>query len=79
MTIQAKKLDLIERLIWLTDADALNKIDKFLNKTIKEKYESKLHPMTGAQYKARLDKAEDDLKHIRIITQDDLEKESENW
>jgi hypothetical protein len=79
MTIQAKKLDLIERLIWLTDTEALNKIDKLLNKTIKEKYESKLHPMTGAQYKSRLEKAEENLKHKRVIKQDDLEKESENW
>ena len=79
MTIQAKKLDLIERLIWITDTDALNKIDKFLNETIKEKYESKLHPMTGSQYKARLEKAEKDLKNKRIIMQEELEKESENW
>lgn len=79
MDIQAIKLNLIERLIWLSDTKTINQIDKLLNKTIKDKYEAKLKPMTGEQYKARLENAEDDLKNNRIISQEDLEDEIKNW
>lgn len=79
MDIQAIKLNLIERLIWLSDTKTINQIDKLLNKTIKDKYEAKLKPMTGEQYKTRLENAEDDLKNNRVISQEDLEDEIKNW
>lgn len=79
MNIQAKKLNLIEKLIGLSDTTTINKIDKLLNKTIVFDYEAKQKPMTSSEYKSRLDKAEKDLKHGRVINQEDLEKESENW
>ncbi|HTA28428.1 MAG TPA: hypothetical protein VK809_11600 [Bacteroidia bacterium] len=79
MNIQAKKLNLIEKLISLSDTTTINKIDKLLNKTVVSAYEAKQKPMTGSEYKSRLDKAEKDLKHGRVISQDELEKESENW
>ena len=79
MNIQAKKLNLIEKLIVLSDTTTINKIDKLLNKNLVTTYEAKQKPMTGAEYKLRLDKAEEDLKNGRVISQEDLEKESENW
>jgi len=79
MDLQTKKLTLIERLIWLSDTTTISKIDKLLNKTIKEKYEAKLKPMTDAQYKARLDKAEYDFKKGNVTAQSDMEKEIQNW
>jgi hypothetical protein len=42
-------------------------------------YEAKQKPMTGSEYESCLDKAEKDLKNGRIISQEDLEKESKNW
>jgi hypothetical protein len=79
MNIQAKKLNLIEKLIGLSDTTTINKIDKLLNKTVLSAYKAKQSPMTGSEYKSRLEKAEKDLKHGRVISQEDLEKESEGW
>jgi len=79
MNIQAKKLSLIEKLIGLSDTTTINKIDELLNNRLVSSYEAKQKPMTGEEYKMRLDKAEDDFKNGRIISQEDLEKESENW
>ena len=79
MNIQAKKLNLIEKLIVLSDTATIDKIEKLLNKKVIKSYEAKQKPMTGDEYKVRLDKAEDDLINGRVINQGDLEKESENW
>ncbi len=79
MNIQAKKLNLIERLIALSDASTINKIDRLLNKNVLSAYEAKQKSMTGSEYKSRLEKAEKDLKKGRVINQGELEKESENW
>lgn len=77
MNIQAKKLSLIEKLIGLSDTNTIDKIDKLLSKKTTIAYGEKQKPMTGAEYKARLDLAEDDLKQGRVLKQDDLEKEAE--
>jgi hypothetical protein len=79
MNIQAKKLNLIEKLIGLSDTTTINKIDKLLNKTVISSYETKLKPMTDSEYKLKLERAEKDLKNGRVISQEDLEKESEKW
>jgi len=42
-------------------------------------YETKQKPMTGSEYKSRLEKAEKELEKGRVISQEELEKESENW
>ena len=47
--------------------------------SIIDDYEAKLKPMTEEEFKARLEKAEDDFKNGRVISHEDLEKESERW
>ena len=79
MDLQTRKLNLIERLIWLNDLTTLNKIDKLLDKTTKVNYEARIKPMTNAQYKSRLDKAEDDFIKGNVTEQSDFEKEILNW
>ncbi len=79
MDLQTRKLTLIERLIWLNDLTTLNKIDKLLDKSAKVNYEARIKPMTNAEYKARLDKAEDDFKKGNVTEQSDFEKEILNW
>ena len=79
MNIQAKKLNLIEKLIELTDTSTIEKIDKLLEKNKTAAYRAKQKPMTGSEYKARLELAEEDLKNGRTQSQEELEKESENW
>jgi len=53
------------------------KLSNFVN--VISAYEAKQKPMTGSEYKSRLNKAEKDLKSGRVISQEDLEKEVENW
>ena len=74
-----KKLDLIEKLIRLSDTTTINKIDKLLNNNGITNYEAKLKPMTGEEFKARIEKSEDDFKNGRVISHEDLKKEAENW
>lgn len=79
MNIAAKKIELIEWLARIHDKSLLEKIEILKKKSIAETYESRMKPMTSQQYKSLLDQAEKDYKNGNVTSQEDLEKESENW
>ena len=79
MNIAAKKVELIEWLAKIQDKSLLEKVEILKKKAIAESYESKMKPMTSRQYKSLLDQAEEDYKNGRVTSQENLEKESENW
>ena len=79
MNIAAKKVELIEWLAKIQDKSLLEKVEILKKKAIAESYESKMKPMTSRQYKSLLDQAEKDYKNGMVTSQENLEKESENW
>lgn len=79
MNIAVKKVEIIEWLVQLKDESLLKKIEKLKNQSIKDSYESKLKPMTSKSYKAMLRESEEDYLKGRVTTQDNLEREVENW
>ena len=79
MNIAAKKVELIEWLAKIQDKSLLEKVEILKKKAVSESYESKMKPMTSRQYKSLLDQAEEDYNNGRVTSQEDMEKESENW
>ncbi len=79
MDLAAKKVELIEWLTRIEDRSLLEKIEDLKKKAIVESYESRMRPMTSEQYKSLLDKSEEDYKSGRVTSQEDLDKESDNW
>ncbi len=79
MDIQTVKLNLLQKLMGVSNAALLEKIEKMLDKEMIVGYTVDGKPLTKAVYDNRLKKAEDQIKAGRFITQEDLEKESENW
>lgn len=79
MDLAVKKVELIEWLARIEDKSLLEQVDILKKKSIAEAYEARMKSMTPNQYKAILDQAEDDYKHGRVTSQEDLEKESKNW
>jgi hypothetical protein len=79
MDIAVKKIELIEWLARVQDKAVIKKIESLKNQSIKESYEAKLKPMSSKEYKAILEKSEEDYIQGRVMTQKALEKESESW
>jgi hypothetical protein len=79
MEIALKKMELIEWLIKLNDKSTIKKVEELRNQSVKSRYEAKLRPMSSRAYKSMLERGMEDYKNGRTTSQEDLEKESENW
>lgn len=79
MDIAVKKVELIEWLAKVQDKSVLKKVEHLKTESIKDTYEKKLKPMSSKAYKAMLEASMEDYRKGRVISQKDLEKESENW
>ncbi|MDZ7608652.1 MAG: hypothetical protein U5K79_24395 [Cyclobacteriaceae bacterium] len=79
MNIAVKKVELIEWLAGLQDKSILNELESLKKKAVAESYESRMKPMSSQQFRSIGDRSEQDYKNGRITSQENLEKESENW
>lgn len=79
MDIQTVKLNLLQKLMGVSNAALLEKIEKMLDKEMIVGYTVDGSPLTKTAYDNRLKKAEEQIRSGQFITQEDLEKESENW
>lgn len=75
MNIQARKMSLIETLIQINDSSILEKVEKLLL----SKKNTILAPMSLDEFYSRIENSEKAIQKGKIISQEDLEKESENW
>lgn len=79
MDIQATKIDLVQKLLAITEESLLIKINSLLDKKMIVGYTTDGKPLTQDSYNKRLLKAENQIKKGQYISQEDLEEESENW
>ena len=79
MDIQAAKLDLVQKLLQVSNGTLIEKIGKMLEKEMIVGYTVNGEPLTKAQYNARLEKAERQIEAGEYLTQEELEKEIKNW
>lgn len=78
MDIQVKKLELIEWIAQMSDSKIISKMDK-IRRTYLTISKENVKPMTVKEFYASIDRAEEDIKSGRFYTQEEVEKESENW
>jgi hypothetical protein len=79
MDLQIRKLTLIEWLARLQDEATIHKIENLQKKARIVAYEESLKPMTSKELIERAKRSNDDIAAGRIISTEDLEKESANW
>jgi len=79
MDIQTVKLSLFQKLMVVSNPSLLQKIEKILDKEMIVGYTVDGEPLTKDAYNKRLRKAEDQIKAGNFLTQEELERESENW
>jgi hypothetical protein len=81
MDIQAEKLHLIEELARIQDIHIIEQIKQLLKQQNNPVvgYEINGDPITRKQLIKRIEESEKRIDNGEYVTQEDLEKESENW
>ncbi|MEX2379111.1 MAG: hypothetical protein WD530_00080 [Vicingaceae bacterium] len=79
MGLQASKLSLVQKILSLNQESVIDKIDELLEREMIVGYTVDGKPLTKAAYNERIAIAEKQLQKGETISQEDLEKESENW
>ncbi|MEQ9165598.1 MAG: hypothetical protein RLO12_05030 [Fulvivirga sp.] len=79
MDLQTAKLSVMQKIMGVTKPALLDKINDLLDRELIVGYTVTGEPLTIESYNKRLEEAEKQLKTNQYISQEDLEKESENW
>lgn len=79
MGLQADKVSVAQKILTLEQQALVHKIDKLIEEERIVGYTVKGQPLTKVEYNRRLATAEQQLQNGETISQEDLEKESENW
>ena len=80
MNLETRKLNAIEYLIGLRDEKILRRIETLISDIQKQKqHEINLNPFTEKQLIDRAKQSNKDYETGRFKTQEQLEKESDNW
>ncbi len=74
MTIQERKLKLINQLSVIENKKLIKEIEDLLKKTIKDEYEKSLKPMTEKEFINKIKIAEEDIKAGRTSSQAEVEQ-----
>lgn len=78
MNIEATKLELMQMLLQTQKPSVLKRIKKIFESEIVA-YTALGEPLSKSEYKKELLAAEEEIDRGENTTQEDLEKESENW
>lgn len=79
MSLETVRLGVLQKVMNISTASLLEKIDRLLEDELIVGYTVEGKPLTKASYNLRLAEAEEQLVSGQYTTQEDLEKESENW
>ena len=79
MDLQTAKINLMQKIMNVSKASLLDKISSILDEEMIVGYTTQGEPLTKQQYNERLLLAERQIEAGDYITQEDLEKEIENW
>jgi hypothetical protein len=79
MNIQARKLNLIEEFIRISDESIIEKLESFIITEKKKQYERDLKPMSLKEFHDMIDQAKQDKANGRVISHEELKKRVKTW
>lgn len=79
MNLETTKINLMQKIMNVSEVSLLDKISNLLDEEMIVGFTTDGKPLTKDQYNERLLEAEKQIKAGDYITQEDLEKEIENW
>lgn len=79
MTVEARKLHLIEEFLKVTDENIISQMERLLRNEKREQQENSLKPMNMNEFKHIIDKAREDVELGRVISHENLKQEILSW
>ena len=79
MNIQARKLNIIEEFLGITNVDSILKIESFIKQEKKNNLEQNLNPMSISDFNKMIDQAKKDSEEGRVISHQDLKTKIKSW
>lgn len=79
MTVEARKLHLIEEFLKVTDENIISQMERLLRNEKREQQENSLKPMNMNEFKHIIDKAREDVERGRVISHENLKQEILSW
>jgi hypothetical protein len=79
MSVETVKLTVMQKLMMIKEESFLNQINDLIDNTAIVAYSATGEPMTLLEYNRNLEEAEAQIARGEFTTQEDLEKEVENW
>ena len=79
MSVETVKLTVMQKLMMIKEESFLNQINDLIDSTAIVAYTVTGDPLTRKEYNKRLDEGEAQISSGEFTTQEDLEKEMENW
>jgi hypothetical protein len=79
MDIVARKLNLVQEFLRISDEDLVDKLERFLRAERKKRVEKDIKPMTMNEFDQMIEKAEEDINNGRVIEAKELLKKVEKW
>ena len=79
MNIQARKLNLIEEFLRISDESIIEKLESFIMTEKKKQYERDLKPMSLKEFHEMIDQAKQDKANGRVISHEELKKRVKSW
>jgi hypothetical protein len=79
MSVETVKLTVMQKLMMIKEESFLNQINDLIDSTAIVAYTVTGEPMTLLEYNRNLEEGEAQIARGEFTTQEDLEKEVENW
>lgn len=79
MTIQTRKLSLIEEFLKINDEEIISKVESLIKGEKNKRYESSQTPMSMDEFRGMIDQAKRDSEEGRVISHQDLKSKIQTW
>ena len=79
MSIQARKLILIEEFLRISDESLISNLESFIKQEKKISYERNLQPMSVNEFHEMINQAKDDSNIGRVISHHELRNKVKTW
>ena len=79
MNIEARKLELIEEFLRISDESIIEKLEVLIRVEKRKLYEQELKPMSVNEFHDMIDQAKLDKEDGRVISHKDLKKRVKTW
>lgn len=79
MTVETRKLNLIEEFIKIEDEDIITQMEELVLDNKRRRYEQRLNPMRMEEFHSMIEQSRNEIENGQVTSQEDLKKEIKSW